>query len=231
MIVMMAMAFVAVAAQTSASGPISAPEKPVSVQPTIQIAGPIGAVQGTQGSVQPVEPQQLQAAPTVAIPVMTPVLLQITTDINSKTAKIGEMFPIKLAGPIAIDGKLVVDQGITGQGEVVHAAKARAAGKAGELILAARYLDWNGTRIPLRTFKYGPETGESRVTEAVGAAVVIAAPVALFIAGGEKQVPAGTMATAKVSADVFIPALPSAPLVQPAMVAPVTVSIQTPPSQ
>lgn len=206
---------IAVAAAAQTATPVT--PLPIAPPPTPPVTE--GAAIETAAPPAPV--QQDEPQPVVAIPAMTPVQLQIMTDIDSKTAKIGEMFPIKLSGPITIDGKLVVEQGITGQGEIVHAAKARAAGKAGELILAARYLDWNGVRIPLRTFRYGPEVGESRVAEAMGAAVVIAAPVALLIAGGEMRVPAGTRAIAKVSADVLIPAEPSmAQPAAPALVAP-----------
>ena len=144
--------------------------------------------------------------PVPTIPALTPVRIEIQSEISSKTAKIGEMFAIRLASPIVIDGKVIVPEGITGQGEVIHAAKARAAGKAGELILAARYLDWNGTRIALRTLRYGPETGESRVTEAVAVGAIVATPLTLLIAGGEKIVPAGLSATAKVAQAVPYPA-------------------------
>ncbi len=153
-----------------------------------------------------VEGEAVGVAPAPTIPALTPVRIEIQSEISSKTAKIGEMFAIRLASPIVIDGKVIVPEGITGQGEVIHAAKARAAGKAGELILAARYLDWNGTRITLRTLRYGPETGESRVTEAVAVGAIVATPLTLLIAGGEKIVPAGLSATAKVAQAVPYPA-------------------------
>ena len=53
----------------------------------------------------------------------------------------------------------MVPAGTPGVGEVVHAERARFGGKAGELILAARYLDFQGTRIPLRTLRFGAQQG------------------------------------------------------------------------
>jgi hypothetical protein len=142
--------------------------------------------------------------PAITIPAMTPVELEILAPINSKTAKIGEMFPIKLVSPIVIDGRTIVPAGATGQGEVVHAAKARAAGKAGELILAARYVEWDNVRIPLRSFKFGRAAGENRTGTAIALGVVVAAPLALFVAGGQVDVAQGAAANAKIASDTII---------------------------
>lgn len=180
--------------------------------PQSAAALPSGEARAIVGDV-PVEADRATsvASTIITIPALTPVRLEIQSAISSKTAKMGEMFAIRLASPIIVDGQVIVPEGVTGQGEIVHAAKARAAGKAGELILAARYLDWNGTRIALRTFRYGPEVGESRVGEAIAVGAVVAAPIALFVAGGEKIVPAGTLATAKVAQAVSLSSVKPAP--------------------
>lgn len=86
-----------------------------------------------------------EVAEIIKIPAMTLIAIEIIAPISSKTAKVGEMFPIKLSQPIYVGGNLIVPMGAKGYGEVVHAAKARAAGKAGELIIAARYLEWYST--------------------------------------------------------------------------------------
>jgi hypothetical protein len=56
-------------------------------------------------------------------------------------------------------GSVVAPAGTPGVGEVVHAAHASFGGKAGELILAVRYLELNGTRIPLRSLPIRTQTG------------------------------------------------------------------------
>ncbi|NJS13490.1 MAG: hypothetical protein HC788_01425 [Sphingopyxis sp.] len=106
----------------------------------------------------------------LTLPAFTMVEIEILTPLNSKTSRMGEMFPIRLAEPIIIDGTILVPAGATGEGEIIHAAKARAAGKAGEMILAARYIEHRGIRIALRSFKFGPATGKSNVQEASASA-------------------------------------------------------------
>jgi hypothetical protein len=136
------------------------------------------------------------------LPELTVVQIEILEPLNSKTSKIGDFFAIRLSDPIITDGKIIVPAGVTGKGEVIHAAKARAAGKAGELILTARYLDFNDTKIPLRSFKYGASTGKNNASEAFAVGVGVAAPLVLFVSGGNVDIPAGTRAHAKTAVEI-----------------------------
>jgi hypothetical protein len=147
----------------------------------------------------------------------TLVDIEILDAVSSKTAKIGDTFRIRLSDPITIDGQVVVPAGVSGGGEVIHAAKARMAGKPGELIIVARYLDYQGTRLPLRGFKYGTSTGKNNVDAAAAVGFVVAAPLMLFISGGQVDVPPGTPANAKLSADTVI-ALTAKPAAVPAQI-------------
>ena len=141
------------------------------------------------------------------LPIGTVVDLDIADHVNSKTSNIGDQFRIRLAQPIVVDGHDVVPAGIEGVGEVIHAARARAGGKAGELILAARSLNWNGRTMKLRTLKVG-KSGESRVTE--GAAVAAVAGIAAYlIVGGEVDIPAGTRANAKLAEPIILEPAPT----------------------
>lgn len=172
------------ALHTAVSGQDTAAES----GPSIEAAGPLPSADGA-----------------IILPAMTPVKLAIMDSLNSKTSKMGEFFNIRLAEPIMLDGRVIVPAGILGKGEVIHAAKARAAGKAGELIIAARYLEHEGIRIPLRTLKYGEAaTGKSNVDEAVAIGFAVATPLVLVITGGQVDIPAGMAATAKLAADVRI---------------------------
>jgi hypothetical protein len=141
----------------------------------------------------------------VILPAMLPVSIEITEALNSKTSKIGQLFDIRLRAPITVDGKVIIPAGATGKGEVIHAARARAAGKAGELIIAARYLEHEGVRVPLRSLKYGADmTGDNNAGAAIVASAAISSALALFITGGQVDIPAGMPATAKLSQDVRI---------------------------
>jgi len=124
------------------------------------------------------------------------VRVRIGTALSSKTAQIGQCFPISLAEPLMIDGRELVPAGATGLGEVVHAAKARAAGKGGELILAARFVDHDGSRIMLRSFEFS-KAGQNQLDAAVMASAALPFAGYLF-SGGNVSVAEGATASAKV---------------------------------
>jgi len=135
----------------------------------------------------------------------TPISFAFVDQIDSKAARIDDFFAIRLSQPLAAGDGLVIPEGTPGVGQVVHAAKAGGSGKAGELIVTVRYLDFKGVRIPLRRFRLGEPggIGTDRRDEAFG--VSMAVPLAgLFIKGGEKIIPAGSHGTAIVAADTEI---------------------------
>lgn len=155
-------------------------------------------------SVPPAAPtQQVVEAPAVAgrmIPALTDIVISVDADVSSSTATTGDFFPISLAQPIMLDGAVVVPAGITGQGQVVHARHRGWGGGAGELILAARYLDWNGTRIALRTMRINQAGRDgARLAHAAVAAV---GPIGAFVTGRSTSVAKGQLAAARLAQDV-----------------------------
>lgn len=132
----------------------------------------------------------------------TLISVEVVDRVSSATAKIDAMFAIRLHAPIVVDGAEIVPAGTSGMGQIVHAAKSRMGGKAGELILAARYLDVAGTRIPLRAFRIGG-AGKDNSTLSM-ATTAVAGPVGFLISGGNKHIEAGTIAEAKVAADTRV---------------------------
>lgn len=155
----------------------------------------------------PIAPSATMRQP-LRIPINTPVVFEFVTALDSKTSKIDETFPIRLLRPILVDGQVAVAEGTMGMGQVVHAAKAGFGGRAGELIVAVRYLDHRGVHIPLRRFRMGePEMGEDRRGTAFG--VGMAVPLGGFLVrGGEKEILPGTRGNAIVSADTEIEGAP-----------------------
>lgn len=140
------------------------------------------------------------------LPKTTPLIIAIDKELGSKISVTGETFPIRLVQPVLVDGVEVLPAGITGQGEVVHAKKAGLAGAAGELVLAARYLDLGGRRIELRSFRF-MEAGESSLgkgqdnTGVSNITTAVAGPIGFFIGGGNTNVLPGTVANAKTRND------------------------------
>lgn len=187
-----------------------------------QTAAPAVAAAAAPSAAAPV------AAPVaegmIRIPTGTPVYFSFSSQISSHTAKIDEMFPIVLTGPIVVGGKELVPAGTPGQGQIVHAAKSGWAGKPGELIVAVRFIEYNGQKIPLRRFRMGggdansaggtgaDHTGQATtMLIASSATVPIVAPIVFFISGGEKIIQPGTLGNAIVSADTDIPLSPEKP--------------------
>jgi hypothetical protein len=138
------------------------------------------------------------------IPALTPVKLELMATLGSKISKSGDIFEIRLAEPIIIEGQAVVPAGTTGLGEVVHAKKSGGGGAAGELILAARYLDFNGQRLRLRSMNFS-QNGQPKINTVNTIAVASAAsplPIGMLgflISGGQVVVQQGTIATAKTA--------------------------------
>jgi hypothetical protein len=149
-----------------------------------------------------------QPATCCTIAARTPIEIEILDAINSKDNHNGESFDFRLAMPVMVDGRVLIPAGTPGVGEVVHAARARAMGKAGELILAARYLELNGTRIPLRTLRFGNQQGRDNsstvttIAVASSGTVPVVGMVGYFISGGEVRVAVGARATAQISTEL-----------------------------
>jgi hypothetical protein len=84
------------------------------------------------------------------------VVLELGERLNSATAKRGDVFVIRLSNPIKVGETIVVPAGATGRGEVIDAKPVQVHAfqfnYSAKLLLAARYLDFDGARIPLRGF-------------------------------------------------------------------------------
>jgi hypothetical protein len=174
---------------------------------TIACAVMAAAPAWAQTEAAPAESAAQAAEPTaIHLTAMTPVQFEFDEEVKSNQAAIDQYFAIRLIAPITVDGVVIVPAGTVGKGQVVHSAKSGWGGKAGELLVAARWIEYRGVRIPLRRFRMGEiGTGQNRVGEAAVASAIV--PVAGFlINGGEKIIPKGTRANAIVSADTEIPA-------------------------
>ena len=199
------------------------------LQPVVVAAEPVpvaGEVVADTAPTNAAAPEAPPPAPAgVLLPKTTALIIAIDKELGSKISRAGETFPIRLVDAVLVDGVEVLPAGITGQGEVVHAKKAGLAGAAGELVLAARYLDFNGRRIELRSFRF-MEAGESSLgkgqdnTGVSNVTTAIAGPIGFFIGGGNTNVMPGTIANAKTRNDEFF-ASAAAPVSPAAAVEPV----------
>lgn len=137
------------------------------------------------------------------VPAATIIDIEIMEPLSSKTAKMDATFPIRVYSPVVVDGRELIPAGTPGTGQVIHAAKSGGGGKAGELLLAARYLDINGARVPLRRFRMGA-SGAQKADEAFAVGFVV--PFGqLLVKGKEIEFQVGTRAHAVVAVDTDIP--------------------------
>lgn len=137
--------------------------------------------------------------PARVLPALTLVQLEIDAPLSSKTAKIGDHFPLHLALPIALDGREVIPAGARGEGEVIHAKKAGMSGSAGILLLAARYIDVGGKRLKLRSMQL-QALGKGNETAAVLASAAVGV-IGFLVTGSNSEVVAGSRAAAKTAED------------------------------
>ena len=144
------------------------------------------------------------AAPTRVLPAETEVHLRLLEAVASNTHKHGDRFKLEVAEPVIVDGQVLIPAGTACIGEVVHAARAGFGGKAGELILASRFLRLADREVRLRSFS--ASNGHDRVNLALGLSFVL---VGLFVEGNNIALPEGTDVFAKIAGDSEITVFPS----------------------
>jgi hypothetical protein len=122
--------------------------------------------------------------------------LETLEPLSSARAKPGDRFRLRTTAALKAGDVLVLPAGTEGVGEVIHADKARSGGRAGELLLAARYLQLPDRTLPLRGMQLG-RSGKDQTGASLAVSVALG-PLGLFVQGGEVVIPAGTPAQAKL---------------------------------
>lgn len=175
-------------------------------------AAPSPAATTAPGSAVPAAMPASVDASARSIPADTEVLLETAQPLSSATAKRGDAFALRLAEPLLVNGATVLPAGATCHGEIIHAERSRGGGKPGELLLAARYIEHEGRRIPLRGFRLSG-AGKEKTGAALGTAMVVG-PLAMFVRGGQIEIPVGSRAQARIvqAVDLSAPVAPAAPV-------------------
>jgi hypothetical protein len=150
------------------------------------------------------------------VPASTGIVIEFLETVNSQANKIGDKFRFKLQKPLIIDGEELIPAGAEGSGDVIHAAKSRFGGKPGELLMAVRYITHDGQQIPVRGLRFDYTQGQDQGNLAAAINVAVG-PLGMFITGGEVNVPAGTLATAKITKEMVLPPV-KAPAAAPQIV-------------
>lgn len=145
----------------------------------------------------------------VTVPALTPVVVRLEEAVSSNKNKPGDRFRITVAEDVRVGDTVVIPAGSAGEGEVIHAARSGAGGKAGELIVVARYVRVGDLEVRLRSFALGV-AGKDHSNDAFASSFLIG-PFAMFVKGGVITVPAATLGTAKTALEFKLPAVVSTP--------------------
>lgn len=139
-------------------------------------------------------------AMSTSIPAGTLVVVRVDQELSSRFSKRGDTFPITLMNDLWLGNRVVVPMGAKGIGEVIHAAGKGFGGRAGELIVTARYLELDGRRIPLIAFKLGLAGADNSTAAMLTTAAV---PIAgMFVTGTSATIGVGQLAQAKLAEPV-----------------------------
>ena len=136
----------------------------------------------SEGAIEP-------ATALVTVPALTPVIVRIEDEISSRANKSGDRFRITVAEDVRVGDAVVIPAGSVGEGEVIHAAKRGAGGKAGELIVMARFVRVGDNEIRLRSFALGA-AGTDKSVDSLAASLVFG-PFGLIQKGGDAYIVPG----------------------------------------
>ena len=168
------------------------------------VALALGARAQSPASALPPNPTAAPPAPCCMATAGTPVEIELTERVSSRTIKAGQTFGIRLARDLKSNGVVLVGAGAMGGGEVIDAAPGGLAGRPGKLVLAARFVDSGSIHLPLRSFRLaGTGRDDSKAAMALTMTPYVGL-LAVGIHGGNIEFPAGTHAIARVAADTFI---------------------------
>jgi hypothetical protein len=142
------------------------------------------------------QPPAPAAATSIRIPAGTIVQVELTEALSSQTSQQGQLFGLRLAEPILVDGREIVAAGALGGGEVIDAHPRAFGGRQGRLILSGRFVEIGGQRVRVRGMQM-TAAGSDRANASLWAGG--------FVQGGAVEIPIGARGTAILAADVDVP--------------------------
>jgi hypothetical protein len=166
----------------------------------LSAAIPTGALAQTAGAETvsnitvnvPVEapaPPIIAAVQQAVLPAMTDVTLRLSDQLTSADHRVGNNFPLTVVNDVAIDGHVVIPAGTRAVGQVTWRTGRGGFGKSGKMEVALRYIELNGTRIPIDGFHR--QEGEGRTGATIGAVVAAGVIGGLVVRGRNARIPAG----------------------------------------
>ena len=126
----------------------------------------------------------------------TPVELMVTKEVDSRSAKEGDRFKLRVNSPVVANGIAVVPVGATAWGEVTYVNGTGAAGNKGRLAAKLLYIDLPGGPLAIS----GSQGTEGKAnTAGVVIGVVSFGLLGLLMKGGNAHFKAGDILTGYIS--------------------------------
>jgi hypothetical protein len=170
------------------------------------------------------------AAPESQVAAGSVVIIELVEPVSTKTVKRGDMFSIRLSAAVTLGDRTVIPAGAPGMGQVVEAQPSDTLGRPAKLLLAARYLDVDGTHVPLKAMQFG-RVGDDKTGVVMAASFIpYVGFLGVFLHGGEIEIPAGTLARAKLAGDVPVAQSAAPPPAAAPAQAPTDAPIAAPPA-
>ncbi len=115
---------------------------------------PFAMAQSAEVTAAPPAPIAATPAPvpdTVTLAAGAAIPLRFLSTVSSGTHARGQQFDLEVTDNINVGSTIVIPAGSIATGEVIHADRARGLGKAGELIISARFVMVGQRQIKLRS--------------------------------------------------------------------------------
>ena len=168
-------------------------------------------------AVNPAPEPALAVNPAPMLARNTPVVVELLTEISTEKVLPDDFFDLVVAEEVRVGTVVAIPAKAKVKGQIVDSKAAGVFGAPAKLLLAIRYVDTEGGRIPLKFFQ--PTAGEDRSNAAMHLTFLVG-PFAAFMRAGQIALPAGTRLIAKVAKDTPLPApavIPQVPPTPPAL--------------
>lgn len=140
-------------------------------------------------------PAVVAAAPQeLLLPADTPISMSLNEQLSSRTHEEGDTFSLTVVQDVMVDGQVVIPRGTRAMGQVTWKTGTGAFGKSGKMEISFRYLDFNGTRVPLRGMHR--QEGEGNTAATVGAVLGAGVIGGLLVRGRRALIQQGREFTA-----------------------------------
>jgi len=147
-----AIAALSVATSGAAQGVAETPSSP---QPEVQVVAP---------------PPPASHPDALVVPRDTMVRLMVLNEVNTRKARPGDRFVLRVDENVAVNGTVVIPVGAKAWGEVTDSRQNGAVGKAGQISARLLYVEAGGRQIPLsgEDRSKGPKGGDRVALAVVG---------------------------------------------------------------